>query len=192
MSNPVRLLLGLAMLLTLAGCGSGSSDTAVERPPGPPDRYFGDRPGQAATRARLETGDCAALAATVHRQTGTPVRVRAEASPPNSHCRLLAPGIAVSVFLDSAYAARQRYLNRMVEQVQFNAPDPAKIPHNLPAIGDRAAGNRYASWIPALSSLYAVRGNRWITVAYSAPAETRAQREAAAIAIARQAFRLTA
>lgn len=98
----------------------------------------------------------------------------------------------MSVFLDAAYAARQRYANRMTEQVQFNAPDPAKIPHQVPGVGDPAPGNHYASWIPAYSSLFAVRGNRWLTIAYAVAAEKGPQRLRHAAALARLAFRLTA
>lgn len=80
----------------------------------------------------------------------------------------------------------------MVEQVQFNAPDPAKIPQAVPGVGDRSAYEHTASWIPALSTLYAVRGNRWLTVAYSVAGRSRPQRKAAAAVLARQAFKLTA
>jgi uncharacterized membrane protein len=80
----------------------------------------------------------------------------------------------------------------MVEQVQFNAADPAKVPHPVPGVGDRAAYNHYAGWIPAYSTLYAVRGNRWLTLAYSVTGETRPQRLAEAADLARRAFRLTA
>jgi hypothetical protein len=76
--------------------------------------------------------------------------------------------------------------------VQFNAPDPAKIPHHVPGIGDKAADEHFASWIPAYSTLYAVRGNRWLTLAYSVDGKSRPQRLAAAAALARRAFSLTA
>jgi len=100
--------------------------------------------------------------------------------------------VSVSVYLDAAYAARQRYANRMVEQVQFYGTDPAKRPHAVAGVGDRSAHEHTASWIPAFSTLYAVRGNRWVTVAYSTEGLPRPQREAAAAALAREAFRLTA
>jgi uncharacterized membrane protein len=80
----------------------------------------------------------------------------------------------------------------MAEQVQFNAADPTKVPHAVPGVGDRSAYNHYASWIPAYSTLYAVRGNRWLTLVYSVAGETRAQRLAAAADLARRAFSLTA
>lgn len=120
------------------------------------------------------------------------MRIESEPSPPSSRCVLSGRGARVSIYLDAAYAARQRYYNRMVEQVQFNAPDPAKIPHAVPGVGDRSVYEHTASWIPALSTLYAVRGNRWLTVAYSVPGKSRPQRETAAAVLARQAFKLTA
>ncbi|MGN6814783.1 MAG: hypothetical protein ACTHK3_01690 [Solirubrobacterales bacterium] len=98
----------------------------------------------------------------------------------------------VSISLDAAYRARERYEYRMQEQVQFNAPYPDKVPQEVPGVGDRGAYNHYASWIPAYSTLYAVRGNRWLTVAYSVASKARPQRLAGAAVLARLAFRLTA
>jgi hypothetical protein len=66
------------------------------------------------------------------------------------------------------------------------------VPHHVRGVGGRAAGERFASWIPAYSTLYAVRGNRWLTVAYSVSGATRPQRLAAVTALARRAFRRTA
>ncbi|MGN6556465.1 MAG: hypothetical protein ACTHLH_00440, partial [Solirubrobacterales bacterium] len=117
---------------------------------------------------------------------------RSEPTPPNSRCEVEGRGVHVSVSLDTAYAARQRYENRMAEQVQFNAPDPRKVPHHVRGVGDRAAGEHFASWIPAYSTLYAVRGNRWLTLAYSVSGKTRPQRLAEATILARRSFRLTA
>jgi hypothetical protein len=59
-------------------------------------------------------------------------------------------------------------------------------------VGDPSAGDHYASWIPALRTLFAVRGNRFLTVAYSAPGRSRHAAEVAAAALARRAFRLSA
>ena len=98
----------------------------------------------------------------------------------------------VSISLDAAYAARTRYSNRIDEQVQFNAADPAKLPHAVPGVGDHGAYNQNATWIPAYSTLWAVRGNRWLTVVYSTAGTTPAQRLAAVAPLARLAFRLTA
>jgi len=175
----------------VAGCGS-DMETSTRSGPGA-NRYFGDHPGQEATDAALGRGDCRALRRAVEGQGGGLMRVgETEPSPPSSRCVVDGQGLRVGVYLDSAYAARQRYYNRMVEQVQFNAPDPARIPHAVAGVGDRSAGEHTASWIPAYSTLYAVRGNRWITVAYAATGVPRTERKARAAALARLAFRLTA
>jgi hypothetical protein len=120
------------------------------------------------------------------------VRRSFDPTPPNSHCQLQGRGVHVSISLDAAYRARERYSFRMQEQVQFNAAYPEKVPRAVPHVGDPGAHNQNASWIPAYSTLYAVRGNRWLTLSYSVPGETRPQRLAGAAALARLTFRLTA
>lgn len=183
-------LLAPAALALLAGCGSSGGGGATSTGS---NRYFGDHPGQRETAAHIGKGDCLALSHTVGRQLGTKsIVARSEPTPPNSRCRLLAKGARVTVSLDAAYAARQRYENRMVEQVQFNAPHPAKVPHHLRGVGDPSSGEHFASWIPAYSSLFAVRGNRWLTINYSVAGETRPRRKGQAAALARRAFSLTA
>ena len=184
------LLCLLALVVALAGCGSGSGSTGSMAAGG--SRFYHGYPGQQATALHISPADCRALAGTVQRQAGRTVHGGGDPTPPNSHCRLEGRGVHVTISLDSAYAARQRYENRMTEQVQFNAADPAKDPHHVAGVGDPAAGEHFASWIPAYSTLFAVRGNRWLTVAYPIAGETRAQRLAGATAVARLAFRLTA
>ena len=179
-----------AMAGALAGCGSGAGSTGSTAAGG--SRFYHGYPGQQATALHIGAADCRALAAAVQRQTGKAVRESGDPTPPNSHCRLEGRGAHVTISLDSAYAARQRYENRMTEQVQFNAADPAKDPHHVAGVGDPGAGEHFASWIPAYSTLFAVRGNRWLTVAYPIAGETRAQRLAGATALTRLAFRLTA
>jgi hypothetical protein len=179
----------LLAALVLGGCGEGGSSSARGSSS---QRYFGDHPGQEATALRISASDCRALAATVAGQTSRAVRRESEPTPPNSRCQLHGRGVHVSITLDAAYAARQRYSNRMAEQVQFNAADPTKVPHAVPGVGDRAAYNHYASWIPAYSTLYAVRGNRWLTLAYSVAGESRPRRLANAAALARRTFSLSA
>jgi hypothetical protein len=66
------------------------------------------------------------------------------------------------------------------------------VPHAVPGVGERSAYDHYASWIPAYSTLYAVRGNRWPTLAYSVADESRSGRLAAAAVLARRAFSLSA
>jgi hypothetical protein len=175
------------MMLTLvlvAGCGATSNPDS--------NRYFGDHPGQEATKLTISQGDCRALRLAVEGVEDAPVHAESEASPPSSHCLLSGDdGLRVSVYLDASTAARQRYFNRMTEQVQFYGTEPAKRPHAIAGVGDRGAHNQSASWIPALSALYAVRGNRWLTVSYAAPGVSRAAREDRAAELARQAFALT-
>jgi hypothetical protein len=185
-----RFALLLLALAALAGCGAGDESSTSRSGAG--NRYFGERRDQQESSLHVSATDCAALAATVRRQTGGPLRRRSEPTPPNSRCQLLGPGVHVSISLDGAYAARTRYSNRIDEQVQFNAADPAKVPHAVPGVGDKGAYNQNASWIPAYSTLWAVRGSRWLTVVYSVAGKTRPQRLAAVAPLARQAFRLTA
>lgn len=176
--------ISILAMAVVAGCGSSSS-------PGS-DRYFGDHPGQEATRAAIGRGDCQLLRRAVEDAEGAPAQAESEPSPPSSHCLISGRGLHVSVYLDSSTAARQRYFNRMVEQVQFYGTEAAKTPHAVAGVGDPAAYEHTASWIPAFSTLYAVRGNRWLTVSYAAPGVPKAEREARAAALARRAFRLTA
>jgi hypothetical protein len=166
----------LACAVALDACGADSQQEATT----------------AVRETRLSAQDCAHLAATVSRQLDRDEQHRAEPTAPNSRCEVEGRGFHVSITLDSAHAARQRYSNRMVEQVQFNATDPAKVPHAVAGLGDKAAYNHYASWIPAYSTLYAVRGNRWLTLAYSAAGEPRPQRLRQAAALAHEGFRLSA
>jgi hypothetical protein len=187
------LAIALACATSLAACGGAGSDESPTQSassratPSRPDRYRLER----ATGLHLSGADCAALESTVERRLDQPLRRRAEPSPPLSRCRLSGPGIDVNVYLDAAYAAHQRYKNRMVETAQFGAPDPAKLPHSVAGVGEPAAYASDASWVPAYHSLFAVRGNRFLTVAYSvAGASSQRLREDAA-ALARSAFRLS-
>ena len=176
-------------MLVLAGCGS---DSGVTTSSSDGNRYFGDHPGQEATKAAISGGDCQILRRTVEGSEGMQARAESEPSPPSSHCLISARGLHVSVYLDASTAARQRYFNRMTEQVQFYGTDPAKHPHPVAGVGDPGAYEHSASWIPALSALYAVRGNRWLTVTYAVAGIPGAVRERRAAALARRAFRLTA
>lgn len=192
MSRSKGLMLLCAVLVggVPVGCGAGDSASSTTVPSG--GGNFRERPGQQPTSLHIGRADCAVLAATVQEQTGAQMRRQSDPTPPNSRCQLQGAGVHVSISLDTSYDARQRYENRMTEQVQFNAPYPTKDPHHVAGVGDRAPGEHFASWIPAYSTLYAVRGNRWLTLAYSVAGETRPQRLAAAATLARRAFRLTA
>lgn len=188
------LAIALACTTSLAACGGASSSesssqsTSPRATPSRPDRYRLER----ATDLHLSGADCAQLAAQVEAHLKLTVRRRAEPSPPLSRCRLSGPGASVNVYLDSAYAAHQRYENRMVEQAQFGAPDAAKLPHPVAGVGEPAAYESDASWVPAYHSLFAVRGNRWLTVAYGVAGSPNARARAEAARLARLAFRLSA
>jgi hypothetical protein len=186
--------------LVTAGCGSSGSGTtagtttrgAAGGESAPARGIKGESVTEKATKARLSAGDCAALAKLAERQTGTRLKRRSTPRPPLSRCRLDGRGVSINVYLDSGFAAHQRYENRIVETDQFGYQDPAKTPHPVPHVGEKAAYDADASWIPALRSLLAVRGNRWLTVTISvAGRSNRELREMAAV-LARAGFRLSA
>jgi hypothetical protein len=187
--------------LLAAGCGGGSSrseetggtaQASRPNPVGPTDK---SGLGEAATGLHLSRGDCTALAAWLRSAElpgSPPISPHSTPAPPRSTCKLRAPGTTVLLTLDTAYGARQRYANRLVEQVQFNTTDPRAVPHYVPGVGDRVAPGRGANWIPAYSQLMAVRGNRWLTVDFSVPGLSSRDRVALAAELARRAFRLSA
>jgi hypothetical protein len=147
---------------------------------------------EAATSLAISAGDCARLAAAAERRLGRPLGHDPKPTPPLSSCRISGHGVAIGLSLDSAFAAHQRYMNRIVEAGQFGAPDPSKVPHPVAGVGERGAYNENANWIPAFGSLFAVRGNRWITVTYSVGGEDNHRSREEAARLARLAFRLTA
>lgn len=187
----LELLCALALVGALGGCG-GSGGNSTDSTAAGGSRFYHGYPGQEATGLRIRGSDCRTLAAALEKQVGVSTRRSSDPTPPNSRCQLQGRGVHVSISLDAAYRARERYENRMTEQVQFNAAYRDKVPQAVPGVGDPGAHNHYASWIPAYSTLYAVRGNRWLTLSYSIAGETRPQRLAGAAALARLAFRLTA
>jgi hypothetical protein len=196
---------GLAAALVTVGCGSSGSGTtaggsssarsgheAIREPVQSRGIKGEDPTTEAATRARISAGDCAALGKLAEAKLGTDLARRSDPSPPLSHCRLSGPGIQVNVFLDSGFAAHQRYANRIDETVQFNAEHPAGLPQPVPQVGEKAAYNANANWIPALRSLLAVRGNRWLTVTISVAGKSNRQLRDEAAVLARAGFKLTA
>jgi hypothetical protein len=206
-------LVGLVACLVTAGCGSGSGTTAgstmaetttgtetttatggkeaIHEPVGSRGTKGEDPNAEAATSARISPGDCAALARLAEHRLGVELSRLADASPPLSRCRLDGRGVQANVSLDAGFAAHQRYANRIEETVQFNTENPAGLPQPVPHVGEKAAYNADASWIPALHSLLAVRGNRWLTVTLSARGHSdRRLRDEAAV-LARAGFRLT-
>jgi hypothetical protein len=226
--------LGLVACLVTVGCGggsgtsggSGSGGTTAVGPTSPgghsaatgggkeaihePIQSRGikgeDPSSEAATKARISAGDCAALGKLAERRLGTkPSRRsspsasprprlarRSDPSPPLSRCSLSGRGVSINVYLDTGFAAHQRYGNRIAETVQFNTENPAGLPRPVPDVGEKSAYNADASWIPALRSLLAVRGNRWLTVTISVAGMTNHGLRDEAAVLARAGFRLTA
>jgi hypothetical protein len=189
------VLLGAGALL-LAGCG-GSGGASGTTAGGAPAHNLpgakGERIGkEAATSQHVSRTDCEALRRRAEAQTGRRLALFDEPTPHSSRCRLTAAGVTIGVYLDSGRSARQRYKNRMTEQNQFGAPDPSRTVHPVAGVGDPAPGSQNASWVPGLGTLFAVRGNRWLTVAYSVDGLAPPQARARAAALARLGFRLTA
>ncbi len=203
-------LISAALALgALAGCGgsgtssssaggstTGGAAAAGERAIQEPVQsrgIKGESPtAEAATTLRISGGDCARLAAAAERRLGRPLAHDPKPTPPLSACRITGRGVAVNLSLDSGFAAHQRYSNRMVEAQQFGAPDPSKVPHAVAGVGEPGAYDENANWIPSFGSLYAVRGNRWLTVNYSVGGQGNRRSREEAADLARLAFRLTA
>jgi hypothetical protein len=189
--------------LGITGCGSSGSATTAGGSTNPGGRAIqspvqsrgtkGENPAtEAAGTAHLSPLDCRALATLAERQIGTALKRHATPAPPLSRCRLTGPGTSIDVFLDTGFAANQRYHNRIEETVQFNGQNPDGLPKPVPHVGEKAAYNSDASWIPALGSLLAVRGNRWLTVTISVAGRTDRQLLAQAAVLARAGFKLSA
>jgi len=196
------LFVGLVAAVALAGCGSsgsgtraGSGTTAGKAIQSPVQSrgIKGENPAtEAASTAHLSAADCKALGALAEGQTGLKLDRHPTPKPPLSRCRLTGGGASIDIFLDAGFAANQRYHNRIEETVQFNTENPAGLPRPVPHVGEKAAYNSDASWIPALRSLLAVRGNRWLTVTITVPGHPDKQLLAEAAVLARAGFRLTA
>lgn len=187
----------LLLAALLAACGGSGVTTAAGTAPSQPETGYrgakGERIGaEAATSQHISRAACAQLRREAEAQLGRRLALFDEPTPPSSRCRLTAPGVTIGIYLDSGRSAHQRYLNRMVEQNQFGAPDPGRVTHPVPKVGDPAPGNQNASWVPDLASLFASRGNRWLTVAYSAAGVPSAQARDRAAALALVGFRLSA
>jgi hypothetical protein len=202
----VRVLLlstTIAFALAAVGCGSGSETTgsstaagggheAIHEPVQSRGIKGEDPATEAATMLRISADDCAALARLAEGRVGKKLERTATPKPPLSRCRLEGPGTSIYIYLDSGFAAHQRYSNRIAETVQFNTEDPAGVPQPVPHVGEKAAYNADASWIPNLRSLLAVRGNRWLTVTISVAGKSNRQLRDEAAVLARAGFKLTA
>jgi hypothetical protein len=201
--------LGIGVCLVVAGCGGGGSSTAGTTAGGgssagakgheaihEPIQSRGikgeDPSAEAATAIAISGGDCAALGKLAEERLGVDLVRHSTPKPPLSKCTLTGGGAEVNIFLDSGFAAHQRYSNRIDETVQFNGQNPRGLPQPVPHVGEKAAYNADANWIPALRSLLAVRGNRWLTVTISAPHRTDDELKDEAAVLARAGFKLTA
>jgi hypothetical protein len=187
------------------GCGGGAGTTggsstaesanerlAIQEPVQSRGIKGEDPTTEAATKAHISAADCVALQKLSEERLGTKLTHRSTPTPPLSRCRLDGPGTSINVYLDSGFAANRRYHNRIEETVQFNFENQAGVPHPVPHVGDKAAYNADASWIPALRSLLAVRGNRWLTVTISVDGKSNKELVAEAAVLARAGFKLTA
>jgi uncharacterized RmlC-like cupin family protein len=199
---------GLMACFVTVGCGGGSSSTlgsvavgglessegrrAIHEPVRSRGTKGEDPRAEAATAARISLSDCMMLASLAEERLGIKLRLHSDASPPLSHCLIDGHGTEVNVYLDSGFAAHQRYANRIEETVQFNGENPAGLPQPVPHVGEKAAYNADASWIPALGSLLAVRGNRWLTVTISVPGRSGDELRDEAAVLARAGFKVTA
>jgi hypothetical protein len=189
------LLLSTAVALVLAGCGSSaSSSTGPARPPESRGTKGENPTTEAASTAHISTADCRTLGQLAERQTGIALALHSTPRPPLSRCRLNGRGTSVNVYLDAGFAANRRFHNRIEETVQFNSQSQNQrgLPRPVPHVGEKAAYNSSAQWIPALGSLLAVRGNRWLTVTLSVADRNDARLLAQAAVLARAGFKLTA
>jgi hypothetical protein len=209
---------GLVVCLVTAACGGGSGTTGASTAGGTsspvgttsaggeggkgrlatqePVQNRGikgeDPTTEGASKAHISSSDCAALQKLAEERLGTKLTRQSVPAPPLSRCSLNGPGTSVNVYLDSGFAANRRYHNRIEETVQFNYENQAGVPHPVPHVGEKAAYNSDASWIPALRSLLAVRGNRWLTVTISVKGKSNKELLGEAAVLARAGFKLTA
>src|SRR6185312_6643624 len=127
------LVAALSAAALLAGCGDPGGTTEAGSASSPPaeDGYRGAKgeriDAEAASSLHITRADCETLRRKAEAQAGRPLTLSAEPTPPSSRCRLTATGATIGVYLDSGRSAHQRYLNRMVEQDQFGAPDPSRV-----------------------------------------------------------------
>jgi hypothetical protein len=187
--------------LAVGGCGGGSgtggSSTIASHSSRQESVQSGGIKGEnptaeEASNAHISPADCIALQKLAEERLGTKLARRSAPKPPLSRCRLEGPGTSINIYLDSGFAANRRYHNRIEETVQFNGDDPDAVPHPVPHVGEKAAYNSAASWIPNLGSLLAVRGNRWLTVTISIDGKSDRRLRNEAAVLARAGFKLTA
>jgi hypothetical protein len=197
---PVRLraaVLGLGVCLAVAGCGGGGESSTGAREaihePVQSRGIKGEDPNtEAATSIAISGADCRSLAKLAEERLGKHLAAKSIPKPPLSKCDLSGPGTSIAIYLDTGFAAHQRYSNRITETVQFNTQNSSGLPRPVPGVGEKAAYNADANWIPALRSLLALRGNRWLTVTISVAGLANAELLREAAVLARAGFKLTA
>lgn len=178
---------------TTAGVTSAGGERHAAQEPAQARGIKGEDPTtEAASNAHISASDCVALQKLAEERLGMRLSRRSTPRPPLTRCRLDGPGTAVNVYLDSGFAANRRYHNRIEETVQFNYEDQGGVPHPVPHVGEKAAYNSSANWIPNLRSLLAVRGNRWLTVTISVDEKSSRELRDEAAVLARAGFKLTA
>ena len=199
---------GLLACLVTVGCAGGGSSSAggtsggATTVGGPKEAVHApiqsrgikgeDPSAEAAGTAHVSAGDCKELTALAEEHLGTSLSRKSTPTPPLSRCQMSGHGVAVNVYLDAGFAAHQRYENRIEETVQFNTENPRGLPRPVPRVGEKAAHDADANWIPAIRSLLAVRGNRWLTVTISVAGRSDAELRDEAAILARAGFKATA
>jgi hypothetical protein len=159
----------------LAGCGGGSSP-----------RQTGS--SAASLCARVPIAAVEHLVATADPKPPPKLRRSARGTQLLVQCGFGAPGVKVGVSLDRANNNRQRFDNRVTEMSQFSTYRPSTRPRPVPGVGDAAAGDEGAQWIPAPDQLLAYRPGQYLIVDFTAGGATDAANRRGAAAVARLAF----
>jgi hypothetical protein len=86
----------------------------------------------------------------------------------------------VVVYLDATVPVRRRYLSR-IDGIRRSAVGPRSRLQPVGDLGEGLDGEAGAYWLPSVSSLYAYRGEGWMTVLYPLRGESDLQRRRGAI-----------
>ncbi len=120
-----------------------------------------------------------------------PLKLATSGSARLSQCSYSAPGVVVSVSLDTASDSHQRFSNRVVEEIQFSDNDPARIPRPVKGIGDPGSENGGAVWTTSSAQLLAIRGKRLLIVDFYVRGLPDGRLRDGAAALARRAYAIT-
>src|SRR4051794_24842009 len=160
----------------LAGCGGGS-------------RPGENGAGSASLCARVPIAAVEHLVATADPKAPPKLRRSARGTQLLVQCGFRAAGVKVGVSLDRANDNRQRFDNRVTEMSQFSTYRASTRPRPVPGVGDAAAGNEGAQWIPALHQLLAYRPGQYLIVDFAAGGAADPANRNGAAALARLSFR---